>query len=81
MSRWRVIPAAKDIVVREHDYTATFDCHNVDTGTALTIEFTQGIGGPVSDIIGALQATAEVMHRAASADTDADFDGDAPRLQ
>jgi hypothetical protein len=74
MSRWRVIPAAKEIVVRERDYTAQFECHNVDTGTAVKIEYTQDIGGPVSDIIGAFMAVAEVMRRAAAAEETNDED-------
>ena len=66
MTRWRVIPSAADIVVREKDYTAQFECHNVDSGGVVKIELTQNIGEPVSDLIGALRAMAQTLLRAAS---------------
>jgi hypothetical protein len=68
MTRWKVVPAAKDIIVRETDWTAQFDCHNVDTGQLVKIEITQYLGGPVSDLIGALRATAHALVRAATQD-------------
>jgi hypothetical protein len=69
VSRWKVVPSAKDLIVREKDYVAAFECHNVDTGTAVHIEFNQQIGGPVADLIGALRALAKTLLLAASTDT------------
>jgi hypothetical protein len=65
MTRWRVIPSAADIVIRETDWSASFECHNVDSGAMVKVELTQTLKGPVTDLIGALQATAKVLHKAA----------------
>jgi hypothetical protein len=66
MSRWKVIPSAADIIVRDKDWTAQFECHNIGTGTAVKIELTQGHGGPVTDLIGALKALAQVLIKTAT---------------
>jgi hypothetical protein len=70
MSRWRVIPAKDDLVVTEKDYTAQFECHNVDSGAMIKLQYTQDIGGQISDVILALRATAQVLLNAANADDD-----------
>lgn len=68
MSRWKIVPAATDIIEREKDYTASFDAHNIDTGATVNIEFTQAKGGPVADLIEALRATAQRLLIAATGD-------------
>jgi hypothetical protein len=70
VSRWRVVPGDAEIVERETDYTASFDAHNADTGAVVKVEFTQGKGGPVTDIINALRATAALLQAAALGETD-----------
>jgi hypothetical protein len=70
MSRWKIVPSARDIVVREHDWTAEFDCHNLGTDMVVKIEMTQQHGGPVTDLIGALKALAQVLVKAAANDYD-----------
>jgi hypothetical protein len=65
MSRWRVVPSTKDLAVRDTDYTASFECHNVDTGAVVKIEFTQDIGQPVQDLVDSLRALSQTFYRAA----------------
>jgi hypothetical protein len=68
MSRWRIIPATGDLIVTEKDYTAQFECHNVDSGAVIHLQYTQDIGGKIADVIHALTATARVLLNAANAD-------------
>jgi hypothetical protein len=66
MSRWKIVPSAADIVVREKDWSAQFDCHNIDTGAIVKIEMTQNHGGPVTDLIASLKALAQVLVKTAT---------------
>lgn len=74
MSRWRIKAAEAKITETDKEYTAQFDAHNVDTGALIKVQFTQSKPGPVSDVIGALRAIAQLLWNAANLD-DAD---DAP---
>ena len=75
MSRWRVVPSAAEIIVREKDWTAQFECHNLDVPAIVKIEITQQHGGPVTDLISALRALAQVLTKAALEDRPTDETG------
>lgn len=66
LTKWKVVPAAADIIEREKDYTAQFEIHNMDTGAMIEVSFTQKKGGEISDVIGALSATARILYDAAT---------------
>jgi hypothetical protein len=68
LTRWKIDSTSLD--EREHDYTAGFTCHNMDTGTEIKFTMTQGKGkdGPVTDIIGGLRALAQLFVKAATSD-------------
>jgi hypothetical protein len=68
VTRWKVVPAAAEIDEREFDYSATFDAHNVDSGTVVQIMITQRKGEPVGDLIGALRALAGTLLHASNSD-------------
>jgi hypothetical protein len=70
MSRWRIVPAASEIEEREFDYSATFDAHNMDSGTVVQIMITQRKGDPCSDLIGSLRAVAQTLLNAANEKAD-----------
>jgi hypothetical protein len=69
-TRWRLL--GTDLAEREKDYTATFVMLNVDNDEQVTVALTQFRGGPASDLVGALRATASLLLSAAGvADTSA----------
>lgn len=65
MSRWQV--KNTDFTVREHDYSAEFTCTNADTNGVVLLTLRQPKTGPVADLVGACQAVAQLMVRAAHA--------------
>jgi hypothetical protein len=72
VSRWKVVPSAAEIVVREKDWSAQFECHNLESRAVVKVEITQMHGGPVTDLIGALRALAQVLTKAALKDDSPD---------
>jgi len=66
MSRWKIENVGLN--EREHNYTATFNCTNVDTNGVVTLTLTQQKGEPASDLVGALRALAQLMVKASGSD-------------
>ena len=62
-TRWRL---NGDPTLEEHetDYTAVFVMQNVDTRQNIVLTLTQTRGGPASDLVGALRATAHMLESA-----------------
>lgn len=69
MTRWHVTNPQLD--ERGDDFTASFTCTNGETGKVVSVSITQRKGCPASDLVGALQATAELLRRAASDELEA----------
>lgn len=68
MTRWKVVPIGETLLETKTHYTGQFECHNMDTGEMIRIEFTQKKGQPIADAIGGLQALAKVLYNVATED-------------
>lgn len=76
MSRWRVKPgdlkeydAEKDVAAF---YTMLFTCTNTETKQPVTVTFGQLRGEPISEVIAALRAVAQVLTDAAHSSANED---------
>jgi len=68
VTRWKIDSTAFE--EREKDYTATFTCHNMDTGKSVDLTLRQDKSCPVGDLIGACKALAQLFVQAATIDDD-----------
>jgi hypothetical protein len=66
MARWKIEPTGLD--VREHDYSAGFDCINLDYERSVHVTVTQTIGHPASDLVNALCAVAKLLVKVSKSD-------------
>lgn len=64
MTKWHVHSPTLD--ESDKDFTAGFTCTNGETGKVVLVKITQQRGTVVSDMVGALRASAELLRQAAN---------------
>jgi hypothetical protein len=68
MTRWKIKPTTFE--EREKDYTAGFQCINTETNAVVDLTIRQDLAKPASDLIGACQAMAQLLLKAATPEDD-----------